>query len=109
MATIFKQIIDKKIPAKVVYEDDLCMAFHDINPEAPVHILIIPKKELASLNETQKEDKNLMGHLMLKAKEIAKNEGVKNYRLVINTGKEAGQTVFHLHIHLMAGRNFSWP
>ena len=111
MSTIFKQIIDKKIPAKLVYEDDLCLAFNDIAPQAPIHILIIPKQELKTLNDFKKTDAELLGHLLLTAAEIAKKMGFDKdgYRTVINTNQNGGQTVYHLHVHLLAGRQLSWP
>lgn len=109
--TIFKKIIDKKIPAKIVYEDDLCLAFHDVNPQAPTHILLIPKKEIRSLADIDtNEDKLLLGHMMTKAPQIAAQLGLKNgFRLVVNTNEDGGQTVFHLHIHILGGRPLSWP
>jgi len=108
--TIFGKIIDREIPADIVYEDDLCLAFRDINPQAPVHILVIPKKPIARLADCEAGDQNLLGHLMLAAGNIAREEGISEaFRLVINNGAEAGQEVFHLHLHILAGRNFSWP
>ena len=107
--TVFTKIINKEIPADIVYEDELCLAFKDINPQAPVHILLIPKKEIYSSQQIQKEDQSLMGHLMVKAPEIAKLLGLSSYRLVVNTGEDAGQTVFHIHIHILGGRKLQWP
>ena len=107
--TIFTKIINKKLPADIVYEDELCLAFKDINPQAPVHILLIPKKEIPSSQEIQKKDQALMGHLMLKIPEIAKQLNLSSYRLVVNTGADAGQTVFHIHIHILGGRKLDWP
>lgn len=109
--SIFKKIIDKEIPAKIVFEDDLCLAFHDVQPQAPTHILLIPKKEIRSMAEVTTEDKTLLGHLFFQAAEIARKIGVdeKGYRLVVNTNSWGGQTVFHLHIHLLAGRALTWP
>ena len=107
--TVFTKIINKEIPADIVYEDDLCLAFKDINPQAPVHILLIPKKEILSSQKIQKEDQNLMGHLMVKIPEIAKKLNLSTYRLVVNTGEDAGQTVSHIHIHILGGRKLSWP
>ena len=108
--TIFDKIIRKEIPADIVYEDDQCLAFKDVNPQAPIHILIIPKKAIAKIADAGNEDQNILGHLLLKAGEVAKELGIKDaFRLVINNGENAGQTVFHLHIHLLAGRAFSWP
>ena len=108
--TIFAKIISREIPAEIVFEDDLCLAFHDVSPQAPTHILIIPKTPIARLADTTDEDQALLGHLLLKTREIAENLGFGDaYRVVINNGKQAGQTVFHLHIHLLAGRPFHWP
>lgn len=111
MSTIFKKIIDREIPAQIIFEDDICLAFRDIHPQALVHVLIIPKKEISSLAEISEEDKEILGHLMIKASEIAKNLGVSDsgYRLVANTNKEGGQEVNHLHIHLLGGRQMEWP
>ena len=108
--TNFGQIIRKEIPADIVYEDDLCLAFRDITPQAPTHILIIPKKPIPKLAAAQPEDKALLGHLLFTASQIAKEQTLENgYRVVINTGEEGGQTVFHLHLHLLAGRALGWP
>lgn len=108
--TIFDKIIRKEIPAEIVYEDDLCLAFKDVNPQAPIHILIIPKISIAKVSDADTKDQNILGHLLLKAGEIAEILGVKEaFRLVINNGEDAGQTVFHLHIHLLAGRSLNWP
>ena len=111
MSTIFKKIIDKEIPADIVYEDDLCLAFRDIDPQAPVHVLIIPKKEIVSLAEASEDDKDLLGHMLLTASQIARDMGVSDsgYRLVLNTNKEGGQEVEHMHIHLLGGRQMVWP
>lgn len=108
--TIFTKIINKEIPADIVYEDDRCLAFRDINPRAPVHILIIPKKAMAQLNDAESGDRELLGHIMLAANRVAEKEGVADaYRLVLNNGAGAGQEIFHMHFHLLAGRPFSWP
>jgi histidine triad (HIT) family protein len=108
--TIFSKIIKREIPANIVYEDELCLAFRDVNPQAPVHILVIPKNPIAKMADATAADKDLLGHLLLVAGSIAKAEGYGDgFRLVINNGEESGQTVFHLHVHLLAGRNFSWP
>ncbi len=108
--TIFQKIIDKELPANIVYEDDSCLAFKDINPVAPVHILIIPKKKIEKISDSNQEDKELLGHLFLVAGDIAKDLGIEDaFRLVVNNGAGAQQTVFHLHIHLIAGREFQWP
>ena len=110
MSTLFSKIIDREIPANIVYEDDLCLAFRDINPQAPMHILIIPKKPVAMLVDATVEDQALLGHLLLKAGDIAKQEGHGDaFRLVVNNGAKVGQTVFHLHVHILGGRGFSWP
>jgi len=109
-ATIFAKIIDREIPAEIVYEDDRCLAFNDINPQAPVHILLIPKKPIAKLGDSREEDQDLLGHLLLTACAVAGDQGVGDaFRLVINNGAGAGQEVFHLHVHILAGRNFAWP
>ncbi len=108
--TIFSKIINKQIPADIVHEDDLSLAFRDINPQAPVHILIIPKKPISKLNDAEVFDQELLGHLMLVANKIAEKEGVADaFRLVLNNGAGAGQEVFHMHFHLLAGRSFTWP
>ena len=107
--TIFSKIINKEIPADIVYEDEKCIAFNDISPQAPIHILVIPRKEIPKLSESQEADRDLLGHLMLSATQIAKKLNLDDYRLVINNGADAGQTVFHLHIHILAGRPFGWP
>lgn len=109
MSTIFKKIIDKEIPADVVYEDDQCLAFRDVNPVAPTHILIIPKREIAQLDHMSADDAPLMGHLMYVATLVAKQENLPGFRLVVNSGASAGQSVFHLHLHVIGGRGLSWP
>ncbi len=111
MSNIFKKIIDKEIPADIVYEDDLCLAFKDIDPKAPTHILIIPKKEIPSMAEASQDDEGLLGHLLITASRIAKDQGISDsgYRLVANTNNEGGQEVYHLHIHLLGGRQMTWP
>ncbi|MBI81119.1 MAG: histidine triad nucleotide-binding protein [Gammaproteobacteria bacterium] len=108
--TIFQKIIDKELPADIVYEDDLCLAFYDINPVAPIHVLIIPKKQIDKLSNSKIEDKDLLGHLLLVAGDIARKLEVGDaFRLVVNNGAGAQQTVFHVHLHLIAGRELSWP
>ena len=108
--TIFDKIINKEIPANIVYEDDIAIAFHDIAPQAPTHILVIPKKRIDQIENMKEEDKPVIGHLFHVATIVAKNVGLENgYRLIINNGVEGGQTVFHLHIHLLGGRTMSWP
>ncbi len=109
MSTIFGKILAGEIPSDRVYEDDQCIAFRDINPAAPTHILVIPRKEIARLGAMQADDEPLVGHLMRVATLVAKKEGLSDYRLVINNGAGAGQTVFHLHIHVIGGRSLSWP
>lgn len=110
MTTLFGKIIKREIPADIVYEDELCLAFRDVNPQAPVHVLIIPKQAMAKLADATAEDQALLGHLMLTAGNIARALGVeKAFRLVVNNGAEAGQSVFHLHLHLLAGRPLHWP
>jgi len=107
--TIFQKIIDREITADIVFEDDQVLAFRDISPQAPVHILVIPKKPLTSISEMEDGDVGLIGHLMQTATNIARDQGLKDYRLVMNNGAGAGQTVFHLHLHLMGGRTMTWP
>lgn len=108
--TIFSKIISKDIPADIVYEDELCLAFRDINPQAPLHLLLIPRKPLAKLSDGEVSDRELLGHLMLTASRIADEQGASDgFRLVVNNGAVAGQEVFHLHLHILAGRDFSWP
>ncbi len=110
MSTIFSKIIAREIPAKIVYEDELCLAFHDVNPQAPTHVLLIPKKEIPRLVDATAEDAALLGHLMLTANKIARQLGVGDaFRLAVNNGADAGQSVFHLHLHILAGRPFKWP
>ncbi|AFY89432.1 MULTISPECIES: histidine triad nucleotide-binding protein [Chroococcidiopsis] len=108
--TIFGKIIRKEIPANIVYEDELAIAFKDINPQAPVHILVIPKKPIAKLSDAESRDHALMGHLLLTVKRVAQQVGLNNgYRVVINTGADGGQTVDHMHLHILGGRQMSWP
>ena len=110
MSTLFTKIINREIPADIVYEDDLCLAFRDVNPQAPTHVLLIPKKEIPRLVDAMPEDQALLGHLMITANKIAQQLGVGDaFRLAINNGADAGQSVFHLHLHLLAGRAFKWP
>ena len=107
MSTIFKKIIDKEIPADIVYEDELVLAFKDIQPLAPTHILIIPKKEIATVNDVSPEDEQRLGHLFIVAAKIAKEQGIdeSGYRLMVNVNADGGQEVFHLHMHLLGGRS----
>lgn len=108
--TIFGKIIRGEAPATIVYEDDQCLAFRDLYPAAPMHILLIPRKPIARLCDAEAEDQALLGHLMLTASKIAAQEGFSDkYRLVVNNGAEAGQTVFHLHLHIIGGRDLRWP
>ncbi|MEH1823283.1 MAG: histidine triad nucleotide-binding protein [Nostoc sp.] len=108
--TIFSKIISREIPADIVYEDNLALAFKDIHPQAPTHILVIPKKPLAALADAESEDHALLGHLLLTVKRVAEEAGLKNgYRVVINTGDDGGQTVHHLHLHILGGRQLDWP
>lgn len=108
--TLFGKIVDGEISADIVYEDDLCLCFKDINPQAPLHYLLIPKKPIERLTDAKVDDEALLGHLMLKAGQIAADEGFTDaFRLVINNGPGAGQTVYHLHIHILAGRTLGWP
>jgi len=108
--TIFTKIINKQIPADIVYEDELCLAIKDINPQAPVHLLLIPKKPIAMLSTAKPEDQALLGHLLLAAGKIARELKVDGaFRVVINNGEDGGQAVFHVHIHILAGRLFRWP
>lgn len=107
--TIFQKIIDREIPADIVFENDDVLAFRDINPQAPVHVLVIPKKPLASISKMEEADQALIGKLMHGATEVAAQEGLTDYRLIINNGEGAGQTVFHLHVHVLGGRSMAWP
>ncbi len=109
MATIFSKILAGEIPSDRVYEDDQCIAFRDVNPAAPTHILVIPRKEIPRLDAMGEEDEALVGHLMRVATVVAKQEGLEDFRLVVNNGAGAGQTVFHLHLHVIGGRALSWP
>lgn len=109
--TLFTRIIKREIPAKIVHEDDRCIAIRDINPQAPTHILVIPKPVLARLADAKSGDEPLLGHLLVIASQIAQKEGVEKtgYRLVINNGRDAGESVPHLHVHLLGGRPMAWP
>mgnify|MGYP001156850660 CR=1 FL=1 len=107
--TIFSRIIKGDLPCDEVFRDDKCLAFRDIQPQAPTHILVIPIKEIKSLEEVSIEDSNLLGHLLFVSSKIAQKEGLTDWRTVINTGEKAGQTVFHLHIHIIGGRELNWP
>lgn len=109
--TLFEKIIAGEIPSEKVYEDDLVYAFRDINPQAPVHILIIPRKPIPRIAEAVPDDHQVLGHLLLKAREVADAEGLaeNGYRLVFNNGSDAGETVPHLHLHILGGRQMAWP
>ena len=110
MTTIFGKIISRELPADIVYEDELCLAFRDVNPQAPTHVLLVPRKEIDRLSSAGRDDQALLGHLMLAAGKIARQLGVGDaFRLVVNNGAEAGQSVFHLHLHILAGRPLRWP
>jgi histidine triad (HIT) family protein len=108
---VFQKIIEREIPAAIVYEDDLVLAFRDVNPQAPVHVLIIPKKEIPRISEARAEDHKLVGHLIIKAAVVAAQLGLDKtgYRLVINNGPDGGESVPHLHCHIMGGRKMIWP
>jgi len=108
---IFCKIVEKDIPSELIYEDERIVAFNDINPQAPVHILIIPKEHFASLNDIPEEKKDVLSHILLKARQIAQNIGIneKGYRIVLNTARDSGQVVFHIHFHLLGGRRMTWP
>ncbi len=109
--TLFEKIIAREIPADIVFEDGLCLAFRDISPKAPVHILVVPKRVIPRVAESVPADAELLGHLLVTAGKIAKSEGVADsgFRLVINNGPDGGETVTHLHVHLLGGRSLTWP
>lgn len=109
--TLFEKIIAREIPADIVYEDDLCLCFRDINPQAPTHLLLIPKKPIPRIAEAAAEDQSTLGHLLLTAQKVAKQEGFAEagFRTVINNGPDSGEEVPHLHLHLLAGRKLTWP
>jgi len=110
MSCLFCKIVDGSIPSTATYQDELCYAFADINPQAPVHILIAPRRHIVSIADGQPEDKALLGHLLWVAAEIARAKGLaKGYRVVVNTGPDGGQSVDHLHVHLLGGRALAWP
>lgn len=108
---LFCKIADGKIPADKVFEDDFCIAFRDINPQAPTHILIIPRRHIATINDLEPQDSELIGRILLVAKELAQKEGIAEdgYRTVFNCNRDAGQEVFHIHLHLIGGRKMQWP
>ena len=108
--TIFGKIIRREVPARIVHEDDLCLAFHDVAPQAPVHVLVIPKRPLESLAAVADDDTTLLGHLVVVAIRLARDLGLADgYRLVVNCGRHGGQSVDHLHVHLLGGRPLAWP
>ena len=108
--TLFTKIINRQIPADIVYEDELCLAFRDVNPQAPVHILLIPKKPIDMLSNATADDQTLLGHLLIVVGKITRELKIDGaFRLVINNGREGGQAVFHVHLHILAGRKFRWP
>jgi histidine triad (HIT) family protein len=108
--TIFQKIIDKEVPAKILYEDDRCLAFHDVAPQAPVHVLVIPKKPIVSVAAIEDGDADLIAHLWLVVRDLAKQLKVDaGYRVVVNCGRDGGQSVDHLHFHLLGGRQLKWP
>ncbi len=108
--TIFGKIIRGEVPAKIVHDDDRCLAFHDVAPQAPVHVLVIPKRPIASLAEVEAGDADLLGHLVVVATNLARSLGLDDgYRLVVNCGRDGGQSVDHLHVHLLGGRQLGWP
>ncbi len=108
--TLFQKIIDREIPAKIEHEDDRCIVIRDIQPQAPVHLLIIPKKTIARLSDAGRQDEALLGHLLLVAGELAKGLKLeKGFRIVVNSGPDAGESVPHVHVHLLAGRQMAWP
>ena len=111
MSTIFSKIINKEIHADILFENDEILAFRDISPQAPVHFLVIPKKEIRTINDINEEDKSLIGELFIVAKEIAKKEGIseKGYRTIFNCNEYGGQTVYHIHLHVLGGRRLEWP
>ncbi len=109
--TLFEKICDKEIPASIVHEDDLCVCFRDISPQAPVHLLLVPRKAIVRIGQADSDDQALLGHLLLTASHIARQEGFdeSGYRVVINNGRDAGEAVPHLHLHILAGRPLDWP
>lgn len=111
MDSVFSKIIAREIPAKIIYEDDLCLAFHDVNPQAPVHALVIPKKMIQRLSESRPEDKAILGHLLFTANQVAALLDLHKtgFRVLINNGSDGGETVPHLHLHILGGRQMAWP
>jgi histidine triad (HIT) family protein len=111
MSTIFSKIIAREIPARIIHEDEQCVAFHDVNPQAPVHFLVVPKKVIPRIGESTAEDEPLLGHLLFVAQTMAKQQGLgdSGFRVVINNGPDGGETVPHLHVHVLGGRPLAWP
>ncbi|VTJ81014.1 Hypothetical predicted protein [Marmota monax] len=108
--TIFKKIIHKEIPTKIIFEDDQCLAFHDIAPQAPTRFLVVPKKQITQISAAEDDDENLLGHLMIVGKKCAADLGLKNgYWMVVNEGADGGQSVYHVHLHVLGGRHMNWP
>ncbi|RUO73850.1 histidine triad nucleotide-binding protein [Pseudidiomarina sediminum] len=109
--TIFDKIINREIPAEIVYEDELSLAFKDIQPQAPLHVLIIPKQQIATINDIKEDDRELVGHLFVVARKIAAEHGFAEdgYRVVMNCNADGGQSVYHIHLHLLAGQTMGWP
>jgi histidine triad (HIT) family protein len=109
--TLFEKIISREVPAQIIHEDDQCIAIRDINPQAPIHVLVIPKKPIPRLSEASDSDEGLLGHLLLTAAEVAKREGMaeNGYRVIVNQGWHAGESVPHLHVHVLGGRQMKWP
>lgn len=107
--TIFGKIARGEIPTELIYEDDRAVAFADVNPQAPTHLLVIPRKPIPRLSESGEDDAALLGHLLLVARQVAREAGLEDFRLVVNDGAGAGQTVFHLHVHVLGGRPLGWP
>lgn len=111
MTCLFCRIIKQEIPAKIIYQDDILLAFHDIHPQAPIHVLIVPRMHIETINELHHEDRKLVGDMVLKAKDIAKTLGISadGYRLIFNCNKNGGQEIYHIHLHLFGGRQMQWP
>jgi len=108
--TLFQKIIDREIPSEIIYEDVFCIAINDVDPQAPIHVLLIPKKPIPKLSDCTNEDKDLLAHLMLTVKKVAVKLNIDDaFRVNINNGEDAGQEIFHLHIHILGGRKFNWP
>ncbi|XP_026317406.1 histidine triad nucleotide-binding protein 1-like [Hyposmocoma kahamanoa] len=107
--TIFDKIISKEIKADIIYEDELCLAFNDVSPQAPVHFLVIPKRRIARLQDAEVDDKELLGHLMLVARSLGSQKAPSGWRLVVNNGRDGAQSVYHLHLHVLGGRQMGWP